>query len=75
MSLDVGSVGKGYAVEMVAQAAEARGLKSALISVGGNLRAIGIEARRLPVVGRRGEPVERLGASTPPALPTSPVST
>ena len=41
MSLDVGSVGKGYAVEMVAQAAEARGLKSTLISVGGNLRAIG----------------------------------
>ena len=41
MSLDVGSVGKGYAVEMAAQAAEARGLKSALISVGGNLRAIG----------------------------------
>ena len=30
MSLDVGSVGKGYAVEMAAQAAEARGLKSAL---------------------------------------------
>lgn len=28
-------------MEMVAQAAEARGLKSALISVGGNLRAIG----------------------------------
>ena len=41
MLLDVGSVGKGYAVEMAAQAAEARGLKSALISVGGNLRAIG----------------------------------
>ena len=41
MSLDVGSVGKGYTVEMVAQAAEARGLTSALISVGGNLRAIG----------------------------------
>ena len=43
MSLDVGSVGKGYAVEMVAQAAEARGLTSALISVGGNLRAIGVK--------------------------------
>ena len=37
MSLDVGSVGKGYAVEMVCQAAEARGLTSALVSVGGNL--------------------------------------
>ena len=41
MTLDVGAVGKGYAVEMAAQAAEARGLRSALISVGGNLRAIG----------------------------------
>ena len=41
MSLDVGSVGKGYAVEQAALAAEARGLTSALISVGGNLRAIG----------------------------------
>lgn len=41
MALDVGSVGKGYAVEMACQAAEARGLTSALVSVGGNLRAIG----------------------------------
>ena len=41
MALDVGAVGKGYAVEQAAQAAEARGLTSALISVGGNLRAIG----------------------------------
>ncbi len=32
---------KGYAVEMVCRAAEARGLTSALVSVGGNLRAIG----------------------------------
>ena len=37
----MGSVGKGYAVEMVCRAAEARGLTSALVSVGGNLRAIG----------------------------------
>ena len=35
MRLDVGSVGKGYAVEMACQAAEARGLTSALVSVGG----------------------------------------
>ena len=41
LQLDVGSIGKGYAVEQVAQTAEARGLTSALISVGGNLRAIG----------------------------------
>ncbi len=41
MRIDVGSVGKGYAVEMAAQAAQQRGLSSALISVGGNLRSIG----------------------------------
>ena len=41
LQLDVGSVGKGYAVEQVALAAQQRGLKSALISVGGNLRSIG----------------------------------
>jgi thiamine biosynthesis lipoprotein len=43
MSLDVGSIGKGYAVEMVCQAAEARGLISASVSVGGNLRSIGVK--------------------------------
>lgn len=44
MSLDVGAVGKGYAVELAAEAAEARGLDSALLNIGGNLRAIGKKA-------------------------------
>lgn len=41
MRLDVGSLGKGYAVEQVAQKAQAEGVSSALLSIGGNLRAIG----------------------------------
>lgn len=41
MSLDVGAVGKGYAVEQVAQIAIENGFTSGLISVGGNVRAIG----------------------------------
>ncbi len=41
IQLDVGSCGKGYACEMAAQNAEASGLASALIGVGGNLRGIG----------------------------------
>ena len=41
MALDVGAVGKGYAVEQTARAAQARGLTSALLNIGGNVRAIG----------------------------------
>ncbi|MBE3519523.1 MAG: FAD:protein FMN transferase [Firmicutes bacterium] len=48
MSLDVGAVAKGFATELVAREMEAAGLKSALISAGGNVRAIG-----KPLAGHR----------------------
>lgn len=41
MSLDVGAIAKGYATEQVCQSAIAKGYKHALLSVGGNVRAIG----------------------------------
>lgn len=41
MSLDVGAVAKGYATELVAQELAASGMKSVLLSSGGNIRAIG----------------------------------
>lgn len=41
MSLDVGGVGKGYATEQVCLNAAKNGFTSGLISVGGNVRAIG----------------------------------
>ena len=41
MRLDVGAVAKGYAVERTAQYLEGEGVTSLLLSVGGNVRAIG----------------------------------
>jgi FAD:protein FMN transferase len=41
MSLDVGAVAKGYALELAATEIEAAGLHSAIISAGGNIRTIG----------------------------------
>lgn len=41
MSIDVGSIGKGYAVEQVCRYVEEKGFKHGLVSVGGNVRAIG----------------------------------
>lgn len=41
MSLDVGAIGKGYATEQVARMAMKEGFTSGLLSVGGNIRAIG----------------------------------
>jgi thiamine biosynthesis lipoprotein len=42
MRLDVGAIAKGYAAEQVAAIAEQNGFTNGLISVGGNVRAIGI---------------------------------
>ncbi len=41
MQLDVGSLGKGYAAEMAMRTAQENGIENALLSVGGNLRAVG----------------------------------
>lgn len=41
MRLDVGAVAKGFATELVAREMQAAGMKSGLISAGGNVRAIG----------------------------------
>lgn len=44
MSIDVGSIGKGYAVEQVARFAKEQGMEHILFSVGGNIRAVGTKA-------------------------------
>lgn len=41
LQLDVGGIAKGWAVEQTARKAEERGLTSAILNVGGNVRAIG----------------------------------
>ncbi|MBS6282034.1 MAG: FAD:protein FMN transferase [Clostridiales bacterium] len=41
MSLDVGAIAKGYAAQRVCDSARARGVESLLLSVGGNVCAIG----------------------------------
>ncbi len=41
MKLDVGAIAKGYAVEMVAQSMEEKGITGYSLNVGGNVRAVG----------------------------------
>lgn len=41
MSLDVGAIGKGYAVQRVTESMKAQGYDNILVSVGGNICAIG----------------------------------
>lgn len=48
MSLDVGSIGKGYAVQKLAEYAREIDLEHVLISVGGNVCAVGTKADGTP---------------------------
>lgn len=41
MQLDLGAVGKGYAADLAAEILKERGLESAILSLGGNIQAIG----------------------------------
>lgn len=46
MSLDVGAVAKGYALEKVASYLEEKGISGYLLNVGGNVRTIGSKANK-----------------------------
>lgn len=48
MKLDVGAIAKGYAVEMIAQMLESRGITGYVLNVGGNVRTIGTKADGAP---------------------------
>lgn len=43
MTLDVGAIAKGYAVEMIARALESKGISGYVLNVGGNVRSIGLK--------------------------------
>ena len=44
MTLDVGAIAKGYAVEMVARSLEEKGISGYVLNVGGNVRTVGGKA-------------------------------
>ncbi|MBQ8345377.1 MAG: FAD:protein FMN transferase [Clostridia bacterium] len=48
MSLDVGAIAKGYAVEMVARSLEERGISGYVINAGGNVRTVGTKPEGEP---------------------------
>lgn len=48
MTLDVGAIAKGYAVERVAEYLEEKGVTSFIINVGGNVRTVGLNGENQP---------------------------
>ena len=50
MTLDVGAIAKGYAVEMVARSLEEKGITGYVINVGGNVRTVGAKGDGSPWV-------------------------
>lgn len=48
MTLDVGAIAKGYAVEMTAKMLEADGISGYILNVGGNVRTVGTHANGSP---------------------------
>ena len=48
MTLDVGAIAKGYAVEMVARSMEEKGVTGYVLNVGGNVRTIGAKGDGSP---------------------------
>ena len=48
MTLDVGAIAKGYAVEMVARSMEQKGISGYVLNVGGNVRTIGAKPDGTP---------------------------
>ena len=48
MTLDVGAIAKGYAVEMVARTLEEKGITGYVINVGGNVRTVGTKGDGTP---------------------------
>jgi FAD:protein FMN transferase len=55
MSLDVGAIAKGYATEQVALHAMEKGYNNGLLSVGGNVRAIGSKGYSIKAEKNEGE--------------------
>ncbi len=48
MTLDVGAIAKGYAVEMAARSLEEKGITGYVINVGGNVRTVGLKGDGTP---------------------------